>query len=542
MAQKTVLIDIGHGSNTYPASGKGVRVNGVGYAEHNFNSALGIELRKLLEQSGVRVLFGQEPYKRDVPLRTRTNWYNRQRADLLVSLHANAGVANVQGRCAFYWHSSTAGRKLANLIIAEIRAKGYTTHGNGLHASQLGSWTNLHMVREPKVPSVLVEHGFMTNTTDFQLIFGSKKSKYISDMADADARAICKFLGVAYKGKGGSSSVPSYTPPTATVKPSSTEVYVVKSGDTLWQIAQANGLAVAQIKSMNGLTSDIINVGQKLTVKKSSDKKGEVILSTPANYTIKSGDTLSEIAFEMGMSLDSLIAMNGIKNPSLIVVGQTIKVRADAPAHQPIASSNPRFVVGEKVKISTSASRYATGQAIPNTVKGRTYTIMQTSSDKVLIQEIMSWVYKKDIVGGSGGTVSKPSTSGVVKAGSRVTLSSKASRYATGESIPSSVKGKTYTVLQVSSNKALLKEIMSWVKISDIGGSSTPSSPKPSRPKGYKVNQKVKIKGSASRYATGESIPTSVKGKVYTIMQMSKNGSQALLKEIMSWVKISDLQ
>ena len=58
--------------------------------------------------------------------------------------------------------------------------------------------------------------------------------------------------------------------------------------------------------------------------------------------------------------------------------------------------------------------------------------------------------------------------------------------------------------------------------------------------KSFKVGDKVKIKSSATNYATGQKIPNWVKGKTYTIQQMG-NG-KALLKEIISWVKTSDLQ
>ena len=58
--------------------------------------------------------------------------------------------------------------------------------------------------------------------------------------------------------------------------------------------------------------------------------------------------------------------------------------------------------------------------------------------------------------------------------------------------------------------------------------------------KSFQVGSKVKIKSSADRYATGQKIPSWVKGKTYTIQQMG-NG-KALLKEIVSWVKTSDLQ
>ena len=49
------------------------------------------------------------------------------------------------------------------------------------------------------------------------------------------------------------------TPVTSAEKPST---YTVKSGDTLWKISTNHGLSVAQLKTYNHLTSDMLNVGQ----------------------------------------------------------------------------------------------------------------------------------------------------------------------------------------------------------------------------------------------------------------------------------------
>lgn len=62
--------------------------------------------------------------------------------------------------------------------------------------------------------------------------------------------------------------------------------------------------------------------------------------------------------------------------------------------------SNPvvsNIKVGDKVKVNSTATNYATGQAIASFVKGNTYTVKQVNSDRVLLQEIMSWVFIKDI-------------------------------------------------------------------------------------------------------------------------------------------------
>src|SRR5690625_2302856 len=66
--------------------------------------------------------------------------------------------------------------------------------------------------------------------------------------------------------------------------------------------------------------------------------------------------------------------------------------------------------------------------------------------------------------------------------------------------------------------------------------------PKPApKPKVFKVGQRVKIKTTAKKYSRANvTIPARVKGKSYTIHQVGKN--DVLLKEIVSWVKKSDVE
>lgn len=104
-------------------------------------------------------------------------------------------------------------------------------------------------------------------------------------------------------------------------------------------------------------------------------------------------------------------------------------------------------------------------------------------------------------------------------------------------------KTKTGTITKVLTNGAknpyLLNEgDIGWCNDGDIRGLANNNT------KPLSVGSKVKIKSSAKRYCTGQSIPSSVKGKLYTIAQIGnkkyKNG--ILLKEILSWVNRSDLE
>lgn len=195
-----VGLDLGHGRNTFPPS-KGVYKDGVAYHEHTFNASVGVALEKLLISHGIQVVKAQEPFALDVPLRTRSNFYDNNKVDIVWSIHANAGNKEADGVGVFYWYKSPLGKKLANLYLEESKKVGFEIWGSGVFASTnipADHWTNFHMLRETEAPAVLTENGFMTNAKDFQLLF--KDPGYIKKTAEVHAKAICRYFGITYKG------------------------------------------------------------------------------------------------------------------------------------------------------------------------------------------------------------------------------------------------------------------------------------------------------------------------------------------------------
>ena len=65
---------------------------------------------------------------------------------------------------------------------------------------------------------------------------------------------------------------------------------------------------------------------------------------------------------------------------------------------------------------------------------------------------------------------------------------------------------------------------------------------KVSKPVGFKVGQRVKVKTTAKTFATGQNMASFVKGSSYTINQVDNSGKRALLNGINSWVRFSDLE
>lgn len=93
-------------------------------------------------------------------------------------------------------------------------------------------------------------------------------------------------------------------------------------------------------------------------------------------------------AFGVKANADAMLA-------KLKGAGYDAFVTTDSEMAVPPTSSEPSLKVGSKVKVI--GDRYATGQAVPSWVKNNTYTVQQITSDRVLLKEIVSWVYKKDL-------------------------------------------------------------------------------------------------------------------------------------------------
>jgi len=94
-------------------------------------------------------------------------------------------------------------------------------------------------------------------------------------------------------------------------------VYVVKRGDSLYQIARAFNTSVDRIKQLNNLRSNIINVGQKLEI-------NSVNTTGTTQYTVIAGDTPYKIAQQFNMSLNTLLTLNGLTSRSKIYPGQKL--------------------------------------------------------------------------------------------------------------------------------------------------------------------------------------------------------------------------
>ena len=105
-------------------------------------------------------------------------------------------------------------------------------------------------------------------------------------------------------------------------------LYTVKKGDTLYSIARVYGVNVNSIKNLNYLTSNNLYIGQVLRIPEIYTKPDDMYVPDYVNYKVKRGDTLYSIAKAYGVTVDSLIQDNALKNNNL-TIGQNLKIRTN---------------------------------------------------------------------------------------------------------------------------------------------------------------------------------------------------------------------
>src|SRR5574341_2411998 len=115
-----------------------------------------------------------------------------------------------------------------------------------------------------------------------------------------------------------------------------TTIYVVQPGDTLPSIARRYGLGAADLAKANGLINpNLIYVGQSLVIPTTASAANSA--RTPAAhrlYIVRPDDTLFTLALKYGVTPQSLINTNQLNRVGLLVAGQELIIPADAASNQ----------------------------------------------------------------------------------------------------------------------------------------------------------------------------------------------------------------
>lgn len=97
--------------------------------------------------------------------------------------------------------------------------------------------------------------------------------------------------------------------------------YVVSAGDTLWAIARKFNVSVDDIKTLNNLSSNNLSIGMTLKIPLYSNKQNE----ETNVYVVKSGDSLWSIARMFNSTVDEIKSLNSLKS-NVLRIGQRLVV------------------------------------------------------------------------------------------------------------------------------------------------------------------------------------------------------------------------
>ncbi|GAB4276719.1 MAG: N-acetylmuramoyl-L-alanine amidase [Oscillatoriaceae cyanobacterium] len=170
-----VVVDPGHGGSDMGAIGIG------GLQEKDVVFDISQQVAEILEQNGVQAVMTRQD-DRTVELEPRTVLANRINADLFVSIHANAAEnSSANGVETFYYES---GSVLADYIQRSIM-ESFDMPNRGLKRARF------YVIRNTRMPAVLVEVGFVTGTEDARILADPGER---TRMAQAIARGVLRYI------------------------------------------------------------------------------------------------------------------------------------------------------------------------------------------------------------------------------------------------------------------------------------------------------------------------------------------------------------
>jgi membrane-bound lytic murein transglycosylase D len=118
--------------------------------------------------------------------------------------------------------------------------------------------------------------------------------------------------------------------------------YEVRSGDSLWSIAQRYGVGTGELASWNAMApGDVLSVGRELVIWSNTG-----LALTPSgfngpeqirkvDYVVRRGDSLSAIAGRFRVSLSDLVEWNGLAPDRYLQPGQSLELYVDVTEQSP---------------------------------------------------------------------------------------------------------------------------------------------------------------------------------------------------------------
>ena len=377
-ATRKVVIDPGHGGTDSGATGNNL-------LEKDYNLLISKYMYDRFKELGIPVAITRDSDTTLSPtdrVNTILSKFGNSSDVILISNHVNSGG----GEGAEVIYALRNRDTLAKRILENIGATGQTTrkyYQRRLPSDTSKDYYFIHR-NTGNLEPLIVEYGFIDNTKDVEFL----KENY-EELAEAVISAVANYIGVPYIAPDGlitntyvvqkgdslysiaaklgttvtelkkENNLTSNTLqigqvlriPTKEIYEEEENVYVVKKGDTLYGIAQANNTTVDEIKKFNNLTSNILSTGQLLKIPSA--------LLPEATYTVKKGDSLYSIANKYNTTVDELKRINNLTSNTLSI-GQVLKLPSDKASDEEKEENTITYTVQKGDSLYSIAKKYNT--------------------------------------------------------------------------------------------------------------------------------------------------------------------------------------
>ena len=193
MSKHTVCLDPGHGPGNVNGSPDGT------YKEWEFTWDMAQRIKPLLEAQGVGVVLTKTAD--NYPgLTERANISNKATPDCFVSIHTNAyGDGGWSSASGLEIYTSAGPMTAQRNVLASDLVNAFHAAGVSLRSEPI-KHKMYTVLAKTDAPAALIEYGFHTNKMDTEYL---KDTKYRDKLAEATAKGICEFLGVAWQAEPG---------------------------------------------------------------------------------------------------------------------------------------------------------------------------------------------------------------------------------------------------------------------------------------------------------------------------------------------------
>lgn len=367
-----IVVDAGHGG-VDPGAVSG------GLQEKDFNLRAARYMANRFEELGIPVKLtrdSDETLPKSERVRRILNAFGNRDDVILISNHINAGG----GDGAEVIYALRNNENLSKAVLNNIAREGQNIRGyyqRRLPSDPSKDYYFIH--RETgRLEPILVEYGFIDSPKDDVV----QLQNNIDNYAEAVVKAVADYIGVPYTDPGSSSNT-----------------YVVKRGDSLYSIANRLGVSVEALKNANGISGNLITIGQVLTIPSSTDKDpGDYVV-----YTVKRGDSLWNIANQYNVSVNDIVDYNNL-GTTLLQVGQQLLIPTggiDMPTEDDemgityvVKSGDSLWSIAKRYDISVDELKSANNLTSNLLTIGQKLVIPQTSGYKTYIVKSGDSLYK----------------------------------------------------------------------------------------------------------------------------------------------------